>query len=102
MMATRQDVEASARGMKPIVGTRREGAPFAHRGFSERSIRNMVTGGIDAPEQLLFMTETQLKKIQGIPLNAEFVACRNIKDGITALCGPVVVLHYTILASAMT
>jgi hypothetical protein len=61
-MATRQDVEASARGMKPIVGTRREGAPFAHRGFSERSIRNMVTGGIDAPEQLLFMTETQLKK----------------------------------------
>ena len=67
-MATRQDVEASARGMKPIVGTRREGAPFAHRGFSERSIRNMVTGGIDAPERLLFMTETQLKKIQGVSI----------------------------------
>ena len=101
-MASRQDEETPARGMNPIVRTRREGALFANRGFSERTIRTMVTRGIDAPERLLFMTETQLKKIQGIPLNAEFVACRNIKDGITALCGPVVVLHYTILASAMT
>src|SRR6516164_7572891 len=69
MMATRQDVEASARGRQPIVGTRREGAPFAYRGFSEpSSIRNMVTCGIDAPERLLFMTETQLKKIQGVSI----------------------------------
>jgi len=65
-MASRQDGEASARGTKPIVGPRREGAPFANRGFSERTIRNMATRGIDAPERLLFMTETQLKKIQGL------------------------------------
>jgi len=54
--------------MKSIVGTRREGAPFANRGFSERTIRNMITRGIDAPERLLFMTETQLKKIQGVSI----------------------------------
>ena len=67
-MASRQDGETPARGMNPIVRTRREGAPFANRGFSERTIRTMVTRGIDAPERLLFMTETQLKKIQGVSI----------------------------------
>jgi hypothetical protein len=28
----------------------------------------MVTRGIDAPERLLFITETQLKKIQGVSI----------------------------------
>jgi hypothetical protein len=51
---------------EPIVDTRRKGAPFADRGFSERTIRNMVASRIDAPERLLHMTETQLKKIQGV------------------------------------
>ena len=54
--------------MKSTVGTRSERAPFAYRGFSERSIINMVTRGIDAPERLLFITETQLKKIQGVSI----------------------------------
>ena len=47
------------------MDTRRKGAPFAYRGFSERTIRNMVASGIDAPERLLYLTETQLKRIPG-------------------------------------
>ena len=61
--------EASAHGIEP-VDTRRKGAPFAHRKFSERAIRNMVACGIDAPERLLYMTETQLNKIPGIEANS--------------------------------
>jgi len=58
--------EASVRGIEPIVDPRRKGASFAHRKFSERAIRNMVACGIDAPERLLYMTETQLNQISGI------------------------------------
>lgn len=51
---------------EPIVDARRKGAPFANRGFSERAVRNIVACGIDAPERLLYMTETQLNKIPGM------------------------------------
>jgi DNA-directed RNA polymerase alpha subunit len=41
-------------------------APFRDRGFSDRTTNALVTHGIDAPERLLFMTETEPKNIPGI------------------------------------
>jgi DNA-directed RNA polymerase alpha subunit len=40
--------------------------PFRDRGFSDRTIDALVARGIDAPERLLFVTETELRKIPGI------------------------------------
>jgi hypothetical protein len=42
------------------------GAMFTARGFSHSTIRTLVIGGIDAPERLLFATETDLLAIPGI------------------------------------
>jgi hypothetical protein len=42
------------------------GAMFTARGFSYSTIRALVVGGIDAPERLLFATETDLLAIPGI------------------------------------
>ena len=41
-------------------------APFQVRGFSERTIDAIVNYGIDAPERLLFMTESQIRSIPEI------------------------------------
>ena len=42
------------------------GAMFTARGFSYSTIRALVVGGIDAPEHLLFATESDLLAIPGI------------------------------------
>jgi hypothetical protein len=42
------------------------GAMFTARGFSNSTIKTLVIGGIDAPERLLFATETDLLAIPGI------------------------------------
>ena len=42
------------------------GAMFTARGFSYSTIRALVVGGIDAPERLLFATESDLLAIPGI------------------------------------
>jgi hypothetical protein len=39
---------------------------FTARGFSHSTIKTLVIGGIDAPERLLFATETDLLAIPGI------------------------------------
>ena len=39
---------------------------FENRGFSDRTVRALIDGAIDAPERLLFMTEDQLRSIPGI------------------------------------
>jgi hypothetical protein len=39
---------------------------FQQRGFSNRVVDALVQAGIDAPERLLFMTETELHAITGI------------------------------------
>lgn len=41
-------------------------ARFAHRGFSERTIRVLVDHGIDAPEQLLFASMALLSILDGV------------------------------------
>jgi DNA-directed RNA polymerase alpha subunit len=41
-------------------------APFSDRGFSDRTIDALIARGIDAPERLLFASETGLKNIRGI------------------------------------
>jgi len=46
------------------------GAMFTARGFSYSTIRALVVGGIDAPERLLFATETDLLAIPGIDKTA--------------------------------
>jgi hypothetical protein len=40
--------------------------PFEYRGFSRRTIDAFIARGIDAPERLLFFTETELRQIPGI------------------------------------
>ena len=42
------------------------GAMFTARGFSYSTIRTLAIAGIDAPERLLFATETDLRSIAGI------------------------------------
>ena len=42
------------------------GAMFTARGFSYSTIRALVVAGIDAPERLLFATDTDLLSIPGI------------------------------------
>ena len=42
------------------------GAMFTARGFSYSTIRTLAMAGIDAPERLLFATETDLLSIPGI------------------------------------
>ena len=44
----------------------RVGAVFTARGFSHSTIKALVLGGIDAPELLLFMGETDLQAISGL------------------------------------
>src|ERR1700680_3321149 len=39
---------------------------FEERGFSERAIKTLVDAGVDAPERLLFMTDVDLKSINGL------------------------------------
>ena len=46
------------------------GAMFTARGFSYSTIRTLVVGGIDAPERLLFASETDLLAIPGIDESA--------------------------------
>jgi hypothetical protein len=41
-------------------------AMFTARGFSYSTIRTLAIAGIDAPERLLFATETDLRSIAGI------------------------------------
>jgi DNA-directed RNA polymerase alpha subunit len=41
-------------------------APFRDRGFSDRTIDALIAHGIDAPERLLFASETALKRIRSI------------------------------------
>ncbi len=59
-------VQALPSAIKPIVDELHEAAPFANRGFSERTVRAILGCGIDAPERLLFMSEEQLRAIPGI------------------------------------
>jgi DNA-directed RNA polymerase alpha subunit len=39
---------------------------FGGRGFSSRTIEALIARGIDAPERLLFASETTLKRIRDI------------------------------------
>ena len=39
---------------------------FGGRGFSSRTIETLIARGIDAPERLLFASETTLKRIRDI------------------------------------
>jgi DNA-directed RNA polymerase alpha subunit len=39
---------------------------FTGRGLTDRTVDALIARGIDAPERLLFVTETDLRKIPGI------------------------------------
>lgn len=65
-MRTEQEKQAAIRVATEIARTTLSGNIFRDRGFSERTVKALVTRGIDAPERLLFATETELKQIPGI------------------------------------
>ena len=41
-------------------------SPFKDCGFSDRTIRTLLKGGIDTPKRLLSMAPDQIRLIQGI------------------------------------
>ena len=53
---------ADDRWMRSIL----RGQKFEGRGFSKRTVDALLAHGINAPEQLLFMTETELQNIPDI------------------------------------
>lgn len=63
---TDTDRRAASHAAHQLAGSLLERAPFASRGFSERTIKAVVGCGIDAPERLLFMTSVQIASIPGL------------------------------------
>jgi len=41
-------------------------ARFEHRGLSDRTIVALVQAGLDAPERLLFMSRSSIRRLKGI------------------------------------
>jgi hypothetical protein len=58
--------ELALRARAEVAATVSITMSFSGRGLSHRTIDALVQHGIDAPERLLFMTETDLKNIPGV------------------------------------
>jgi hypothetical protein len=56
-MPERQDALAAARAL-----SRR--SAFSDRSFSGRTVDDLISSGIDSPERLLFLSETELRKLK--------------------------------------
>lgn len=52
--------------LKPITDAKREMEAFKNRGLSDRTIKALVNCGIDAPERVLFMPESHLRRLPGV------------------------------------
>jgi hypothetical protein len=63
---SREEAMATFKAMARLYAEAGLGSAFRDRGFSDRTIKTLVTSGIDAPERLLFATEADLKAIPGI------------------------------------
>jgi DNA-directed RNA polymerase alpha subunit len=61
-----QRAERAERAVSTSVDNRRQIFTFNDRGLSEGTVHALVDAGIDAPERLLFATETEVRKIPGI------------------------------------
>ena len=48
-----------------VILSRKE-TPFRGRGLDDRTIEALINSNIDAPERLLFMTKSDLRKIPGL------------------------------------
>lgn len=65
-MPTQSQLEASARSANEIGRRLMVRITFNERGFSDRTIQALSDYGIDAPERILFMTESELREIPGV------------------------------------
>jgi hypothetical protein len=65
--ATAQTIGITAERARRIMATKpNEYLRFANCGFSDRTIRTLLVGGIDSPERLLSMTPNQIRLIRGM------------------------------------
>lgn len=71
--------------MEPVLARALAKPKFDGRGLSDRTVEALVSGSIDAPERLLFMTPASILKIKGIgkAALAEIENYRNIYLPVT-------------------
>jgi DNA-directed RNA polymerase alpha subunit len=66
MMTDEDRRRRAARVLNTIAKGIFEGITFGDRGFSKRTIKELLNCGIDAPERLLFMDEATLKSVPNV------------------------------------